>query len=1434
MAATGPSISEDSQLSFVMDNLEVFFSRKLSVRNMIWDLKKKNMVLNKKLDRKVIARFDITVNFIFGNIIREKQMETQLFEFEFRFFKRNWTIRRTFEDFRNLLRKVREKDAELAENVLPLLIYDGQSLSELLQTVLSSRIAIKKINFIHHFIEFSFITISGLDEKIYKQTYIEKKINTKKQSLFQKMICCDMSIPRWLVITSEGIGYATRNNSNLSGFREFSYFFKKINILVNHRCHLEILFEMRKLKVIISKDLVFLDTLDCLLTALLESPGLTYNRFGSFSRITSNNSAKFYVNGSNQQSENYFSDLYDRLIEARHEVFINDWFFSPHIFLKRPIEQNPDSRLDKVLKTIARRGVNIYIILYKEIDLVLYNKSAFVKTYLNRLHKNIRVVRHRSLNELISAWSHHEKMCIIDSKYVFMGGLDLAFGRTELPEYPLQEPMEKKKNRFRKTISTFLQRMRREIIDTKRMSLLNKQEPKKKNTLEMSAAKELIQNFIIGEEGVDNRYIREKQMGVDKPDKSDRRGTRRIPATSKKSRKPSKYTSMQPGSLATSMGGKTPKYNSEGHSGSQTSLQFNMLSDLEHPRKKSDKNVIDLEFRLPEQINESQQVNTNNPFLMKPVKKNEQLSMIKEDEEGAKGDGENEDEEEFLNIGMDRNYREMMDTSQKSVEMSFSEVVVGLLERVMSKIDKGERVTINIDILEKFKNHCPLEIFEMLKELNEIGGQKQTYFFGQDYYNTRLKDFHDVDKWNFCLLDKYNQPRMPWRDIAVQLEGAIVSQMKRHFLKFWNFTNIEFGMKKATRRRRKENKHLVIKKKKQKVDVEEDFDESLLDDLYDDGGDNEEVEGLYRQIPKKREKVMYHDPKLLEQEMQVEQKKQEERLLRYDPFRADEDETYVEVEFEMEVEQEKKIRERVIEENGDETVILDQKQHTKGKRTAVVSEQKKSQGTVRRFWKKSQRRISEFFMKDGIKYSLEPEQHENTHYQENNYYDQQRLPSNRHNTNDSSGFGFLWGKRRMSSLRGRGMSVNSDGFSDASRDIFYEEDLFRNSMMNDDLEIKSVDQPNINMQMHRLGFSAFEVVKDVGSLTCQGLRSSCRWSLGLSNIERSIYLAYIWLIENSKHFILIENQFFISSTGGNKVKNKIADTLAKRICRAIDEEKPFLSVILIPLLPGFEGDITAKETHLLRVQVYWHLMTIYSAKNSLFNQVVRHFRRRRAERLLEGPNKYFGSSDRTFSDDAIFNRFVKIYGLRNHDEIKGRPVTELIYIHSKLIIVDDHYALLGSANINDRSLLGNRDSELAMFFEDSEKIEGKIAGRKFQKSENIRSFRINVMKSIAQLEIDYEDPLSPNMWKSIDMQASINTDFYKKVFHVYPCDSLTTLEEVGKANKIPCDTEFYYQFKKDVLGFMVHWPYKFLCNEKDLRYQKFVIADLVVKEEVYI
>ena len=38
----------------------------------------------------------------------------------------------------------------------------------------------------------------------------------------------------------------------------------------------------------------------------------------------------------------------------------------------------------------------------------------------------------------------------------------------------------------------------------------------------------------------------------------------------------------------------------------------------------------------------------------------------------------------------------------------------------------------------------------------------------------------------------------------------------------------------------------------------------------------------------------------------------------------------------------------------------------------------------------------------------------------------------------------------------------------------------------------------------------------------------------------------------------------------------------------------------------------------------------------------------------------------------------------------------MIYVHAKGMIVDDEYVIVGSANINQRSLAGTKDTEIAM------------------------------------------------------------------------------------------------------------------------------------------
>jgi len=46
-----------------------------------------------------------------------------------------------------------------------------------------------------------------------------------------------------------------------------------------------------------------------------------------------------------------------------------------------------------------------------------------------------------------------------------------------------------------------------------------------------------------------------------------------------------------------------------------------------------------------------------------------------------------------------------------------------------------------------------------------------------------------------------------------------------------------------------------------------------------------------------------------------------------------------------------------------------------------------------------------------------------------------------------------------------------------------------------------------------------------------------------------------------------------------------------------------------------------------------------------------------------------------------------------------------IYIHGKTFIVDDRLAIIGSANINERSQRGDRDSEIAAVIRDTDMID---------------------------------------------------------------------------------------------------------------------------------
>ena len=181
----------------------------------------------------------------------------------------------------------------------------------------------------------------------------------------------------------------------------------------------------------------WVDFLDRLTEALAKSPYRQTQRFNSFAPCRSG-VCKWYISG-----QEYFSDMFDRLKLAKYTVYITDWWLSPEFYLKRPVGlkesfgQNRNSRLDLVLKDLADRGVEIYIIVYQEPTIALNNDSLHTQTYLERLSENIKVLRHPQQSLVPFMWSHHEKLVVIDQQWGFMGGLDLCFGRMDNPDHRL-------------------------------------------------------------------------------------------------------------------------------------------------------------------------------------------------------------------------------------------------------------------------------------------------------------------------------------------------------------------------------------------------------------------------------------------------------------------------------------------------------------------------------------------------------------------------------------------------------------------------------------------------------------------------------------------------------------------------------------------------------------------------------------------------------------------------------------------------------------------------------------------------------------------------------------------------------------------------------------------------------------------------------------
>lgn len=235
-----------------------------------------------------------------------------------------------------------------------------------------------------------------------------------------------------------------------------------------------------------------------------------------------------------------------------------------------------------------------------------------------------------------------------------------------------------------------------------------------------------------------------------------------------------------------------------------------------------------------------------------------------------------------------------------------------------------------------------------------------------------------------------------------------------------------------------------------------------------------------------------------------------------------------------------------------------------------------------------------------------------------------------------------------------------------------------------------------------------------GTCEVQILRSASEWSLGITHTEHSIMNAYCKMIEESEHFVYMENQFFITSTEtmNTKIINKIGDAIVERAIRADRNNESWKCVIVIPLMPGFQNTVDEPEGTSVRLIMQCQFRSICRGDDSIFGRL------------------------RIAGIDP--EEFITFNSLRSWGKIgpTKKLVTEQLYIHAKAIIVDDRIALIGSANINERSMLGMRDSEVAAVVRDTDMLWSTMDGEPYLVGRFAHTLRMRLMREHLGLDVD--------------------------------------------------------------------------------------------------
>ena len=142
------------------------------------------------------------------------------------------------------------------------------------------------------------------------------------------------------------------------------------------------------------------------------------------------------------------------------------------------------------------------------------------------------------------------------------------------------------------------------------------------------------------------------------------------------------------------------------------------------------------------------------------------------------------------------------------------------------------------------------------------------------------------------------------------------------------------------------------------------------------------------------------------------------------------------------------------------------------------------------------------------------------------------------------------------------------------------------------------------------------------------------------------------------------------------------------------------------------------------------------------------------------------------------DRIMSVCSLAQAQQSPAGPwCTRSVFVHSKVLMVDDIYLVVGSANVNDRSFMGDRDSELGVLLtDDTDTVESTMAGKSFHAGRTVREYRLRTFRGFlgradGTPDDDIIDPIESgfDVWTSV---AKENRRLLTAVFIHTPRDDI--------------------------------------------------------------